>query len=123
MFAFEFKIKNSKNFGKNSHDSHGPLLFLRLWVVGFRYVVIKKHTIMIFKFIKKRLMNLNTEMFIPCNLSLYRGAQAINILLMFSSLDGYRSLRQKLCYTAAPRILIFVAWHLAVCVALFLVNA
>ena len=38
---------------------------------------------------------------------LYRGAQAIDILLIFSSLDGTSSVRLKLCCTAAPRLLIF----------------
>ena len=37
---------------------------------------------------------------------LYRGAQAIDILLIFSSLDGTSSVRLKLCCTAAPRLLI-----------------
>ena len=38
---------------------------------------------------------------------LYRGAQAIDIPLIFSSLDGTSSVRLKLCCTAAPRLLIF----------------
>ena len=38
---------------------------------------------------------------------LNRGAQAIDILLIFSSLDGTSSVRLKLCCTATPGLLIF----------------
>ena len=38
---------------------------------------------------------------------LYRGAQGIDILFIFSSLDGTSSVRLKLCCTVAPRLLIF----------------
>ena len=38
---------------------------------------------------------------------LYRSAQAIDILLIFSSPDGTSSVRLKLCCTAVPRMLIF----------------
>ena len=38
---------------------------------------------------------------------LHRGAQAIDILLIFSILDGTSSVRLKLCCTAALRLLIF----------------
>ena len=38
---------------------------------------------------------------------LYRGDQAIDILLIFSCLDNTSSVRLKLWYTAAPRLLIF----------------
>ena len=38
---------------------------------------------------------------------LYRVAQAIDILWIFSSLDGTSSVRLKLCCTAAPGLLIF----------------
>ena len=38
---------------------------------------------------------------------LYRGARAIDIILIFLSLDGTSSVRLKLCCTAAPRQLIF----------------
>ena len=37
---------------------------------------------------------------------LYRGAQVVDILLIFSSLDGTSSVRLKLCCTTAPRLLI-----------------
>ena len=38
---------------------------------------------------------------------LYRGAQTIDILLIFSSLDGASSVRLKSCCAAAPRLLIY----------------
>ena len=38
---------------------------------------------------------------------LYRGAQSVDIFLIFSSLDGTSCVRLKICCTAAPRLRIF----------------